>query len=256
MRILIKSILCFFLSFVKNNKTILKYIYSKVLKEYTDFYVENIHLQSYPHIRKTIELIKILKIENFQIVDIGGANGFTALMFHNSFKNNNVIIFEPLSQNSDILNEITKKYNNIEYRKKALGSKSEFKNIFITKSITSSSILNPIVNEEYLQKKNIENIEVTTLDEEFKNQNKNLILKIDVQGYELEVLKGCKGSFDQIKIITVEVSNHDGYENSPKYHDIDKYLRENNFAIYDFYSGFRKNHKLAEWDVIYVNNNI
>ena len=59
------------------------------------------------------------------------------------------------------------------------------------------------------------------------------ILKIDVQGYELQVLKGAISSLKSIEIIIVEVSFLEIYQNCPLANKLIQFLDNLNFQIFD-----------------------
>ena len=92
---------------------------------------------------------------------------------------------------------------------------------------------------KYLKLKNLilkdKNLEVKIIeqkkfDEIFKKINiKNSFLKIDVEGYELNVLKGAKGKIKEAKYILVEHQFSNQYQNS--FNDVKNLLIRNNFTI-------------------------
>ena len=55
------------------------------------------------------------------------------------------------------------------------------------------------------------------------------LMKIDVQGYELNVLLGAEKSLNLIDILIIETSFVKLYENQPLFDDIYCYLKERNF---------------------------
>lgn len=59
------------------------------------------------------------------------------------------------------------------------------------------------------------------------------LLKLDVQGYELEVLLGLEKSIEQIKVIYLEVSLHQYNEGSPLLYEVVKWLGERGFHCFD-----------------------
>lgn len=92
---------------------------------------------------------------------------------------------------------------------KAVGSvpgKINFLNFSDTRSVLNKICTNA-------DKKDNETIEVdiTTLDQEIKNENiedKNYIIKIDVEGYELDVIKGGKNLLQNERLIGIIVENN------------------------------------------------
>ena len=81
-------------------------------------------------------------------------------------------------------------------------------------------------------------------------------MKIDVQGYEIEVLLGASDHLQNVDLIVVEVSNHDGYESAPKYYEVDRVIRENGFVISDLFPNSKEKNQLLEWDIIYINKRL
>ena len=77
-----------------------------------------------------------------------------------------------------------------------------------------------------------EKIQVQSIDNIFRSEHLNKIdlLKIDTEGFVYEVLKGCKQSIKNIKLILVELHHSDLYEdhNPEKIHS---YLIQNNFKL-------------------------
>ena len=58
------------------------------------------------------------------------------------------------------------------------------------------------------------------------------LLKLDLQGWELEALKGTKGILDRIEVILTEVSFFvQAYE--PSIEELVYFLNEQGFALYD-----------------------
>jgi hypothetical protein len=79
-------------------------------------------------------------------------------------------------------------------------------------------------------------------------------MKIDVQGFEMDVLKGAEMTIGRTDIIVLEANNHEGYKGSAKYYDIDRFMRDHNFSLYNIFPSIIDDGKLKEWDMIYLNN--
>ncbi|MFM7369285.1 MAG: FkbM family methyltransferase, partial [Sphaerospermopsis kisseleviana] len=66
------------------------------------------------------------------------------------------------------------------------------------------------------------------LDQWVKENNQtigdNILIKLDVQGYELSVIKGGEKTFKSAKLVIIEVSFYEFYEKQPLFDDIYKYL--------------------------------
>ena len=88
-----------------------------------------------------------------------------------------------------------------------------------------------------------EEINMTRLDEVIKAGNKNKIdlLKIDTEGYELNVLKGSTGIIENINLIYFEHHFDDMILKEYSLSDIHNFLTKNNFKkIFKIKMKFRK----------------
>lgn len=79
-------------------------------------------------------------------------------------------------------------------------------------------------------------------------------LKLDVQGYELEVLKGAVGSLSSIQVILAEVNFLEIYEQVPLFGDFVSWLSERGWVAYDICSLIRRPLDRALWqaDMLFV----
>ena len=115
----------------------------------------------------------------------------------------------------------------------ALGSVSATKELFVSfreggvahGSGASSSLLKPKKHlEEHPEVTfpETKQVEVRTLDEYYDPQYN--FLNIDVQGYELEVLRGAPQTLENIDAMILEVNRDEVYEGCPMIDDIDSFL--------------------------------
>jgi FkbM family methyltransferase len=120
----------------------------------------------------------------------------------------------------------------------ALGSKSGEQTIFKNEFLPSSSLLSMAEVHKtifpYTRESKPETIFIKTLDS-MSDQIEYLsrvLLKVDVQGFELEVLKGAKQSLKSIAIIIIETSYLELYESQPLFDDIYTFLKDSGFIYY------------------------
>ena len=102
-------------------------------------------------------------------------------------------------------------------------------------------------------------IKVTTLDNIAASMTLgSCALKIDTQGYELEVLKGASRLLEKVKLISVELSLAELYERQAPYYCIDEYLRSHGFKLIDLYPGFKNldTGEVLECDAIYTKSGV
>ena len=138
-----------------------------------------------------------------------------------------IILFEPLSDNFEVLAEKAQDLNaNIEGYQVALGSKTGKASMYISDNEKqSSSILKPkvhLTHHPHVKFPSKEDVDVELLDDyDCKNYN---FINMDVQGYELEVLKGGTKTLEHVDYVYCEVNRDEVYENNAYVEELDEFL--------------------------------
>ena len=185
------------------------------------------------------------------IVDIGAHKGETISNFLKNFKIKNIYSFEASSKTfNDLVNnvkKIRKKHNktNIEIFNVAIGNSNEKKMFnelpdsnsstfnFIDQSSSyfkrKNKILSVFFQKKFVIKKNfIFQIKLSEFIQ--KNEIKNIdILKIDTEGYELEVIKGLDKDIQLVKFIYFEHHYDNMIKKNYTFSDIHDFLSINGF---------------------------
>jgi len=190
-------------------------------------------------IAATVELEKLLKDIRIPetIIDVGSNKGQFILLIEKLFPNKKIYSFEPITEILNKQKKFFKYKKNIFFYNLALGSSIKSEDFFITNRMDSSSFLKIAKLEnnskDYLIKEK-RSIQISTLDDILNNENITgpILLKMDVQGYELEVLKGSSNMLSKIDYLLLEVSKNEMYQNQPREKNIIDYLKNLNFTIY------------------------
>lgn len=102
-----------------------------------------------------------------------------------------------------------------------------------------------------------ETVEVTTIDEQIRDlriEPTELAVKIDVQGYELEVLWGMSNYIRDIKCVLIEASLTPLYLGEPTLSEIIAFLEKHNHRVVDIFRGVQsRNGQLLQVDLISQN---
>ena len=206
---------------------------------------------------------KIMESNQIELVlDVGAniGNYGHKLLTRMGFKGT-VISFEPMLKEFNILNHRCKDYYNWSAKNIALGDFNGTSSINISENSVSSSLLEILPghtdsapSSRFIE---TEEIQIVTIDKFLTDQNiqsTNIFLKLDVQGYEMEVLKGIHTHFDKIKMLHVELSLDELYKNGATFDDMYSYLRSVGFKLVGLEPGFSRadNGELLQMDGLFV----
>lgn len=165
------------------------------------------------------------------IVHIGAHYGEEIVEYVNNGIQN-IVLFEPLLDNFNVLKQRVQNLNaNIQGHQIALGSEKKTAVMNLSSNnLESSSLLKPKLHLEHhahVKFEGTEEVEVDILDN-YDLCSINFI-NMDVQGYELEVLKGAVKTLNQIDYVYCEVNRGEVYENNAMIGEIDEYLGKYKF---------------------------
>jgi FkbM family methyltransferase len=81
-----------------------------------------------------------------------------------------------------------------------------------------------------------------------------VLLKLDVQGYELEVLRGGKDTLGTAEVVIMETSLLPLNEGAPEFAEVVDFMKKAGFAVYDFCGQYRRDfdRALFQTDVVFV----
>lgn len=165
--------------------------------------------------RNLLNLIKNKFIDVKCCFDIGANNGSYSLMLNEIFPEAAIHSFEPFPNTYSIAVKALKKSKNIYLNKIAVGEYKGKLKLFNDLSSPNDQLSTsyPSGLTDFYNSKNISEteVDVTTLDQYCARKKINTIdfLKIDVEGAELAVLKGCYDLLNKgnVKIIQFEFNN-------------------------------------------------
>ncbi len=187
--------------------------------------------------RKLRELISLLNLEKFTFVDIGAAGEFNKRW--EALRERLFLIgFEPNKEEFKKLMK-NKSGENIKYYNCCVDREASPVNYFVCRQKTTSSCLKP--NYEFLRRfpmsERFDLIEEVSLMAEsldgLLSSEKVDFIKIDTQGSELNILKGGAQILKDVCGLEVEIEFSPHYQDQPLFADVDSYLRELGFSLFD-----------------------
>lgn len=187
----------------------------------------------------SLELIEIARAQlppNPVIYDIGAHVGTWALLAKACLPDAEVHCFEPLTEHMDEFRHLTANVEGINLHQIALGSINGTRTINILSRSDASSFLIPgnLASEHWrITEQETRETTVVRLDDYVQRMRiaDPDIVKLDVQGYELEVLQGAERVLEGVSWLICEVSFREYYDDQPLFEDIIAYLREKGFRM-------------------------
>ena len=175
------------------------------------------------------------------LIDVGSHKGEFLKSFLDINKIRKFYCFEPQIEVFKFLKKEFKNNKKVKLHNFALGESQGKKKIYIS-NLTSLSTMSKFDDKSFwLKFKNlivgdkkktnlVSRIKQKKIDMIFKNISlKKSFLKIDVEGYELNVLKGCEKKIKEISYVLVESHTFSQYHN--KFNLVNEFLNNNNFVI-------------------------
>ena len=186
------------------------------------------------------KLISLAK-PNDVVFDIGANIGFLTLNFARICKHGIVYAFEPGRKNFERLrkNIESNNFRNIKTYPVALGERKETKQLYEVYSFNTGAnrILNAFTGTSVS-----EAVSVDTLDDVVATLGLHRldILKIDVEGYELFVLRGAQKTIKQFKpILFVELAYENLRHHNLSSSDVIHIIQEMNYTVIDVRTGIQ-----------------
>lgn len=205
------------------------------------------------------KLIKDFDIQT--VIDVGANEGqYAESLLDNNYKGR-IYSFEPISKPWEILSKKAARFSQWKPVHSAIGSKEETLSINVSENIVSSSIYKvaqkSLDAEPATRIVREEKVRVTTIDNFFAGEHSlqgEVMLKLDVQGYELEALRGALNSLKKIKVVQVELSFVPIYEGAPLCVDIISFLQNQGFELFTLIPGFkdRSTGRLLQADGVFI----
>lgn len=145
-----------------------------------------------------------------------------------------LMIFEPQAEPFARLEARFDGYPNVALFNVALGARRGTATMHTADPSHSSSLLSPGPVPRPISFDGTEEVEVRTLDEMMRDRHGFHTLRIDTQGYELEVLKGGEETLRGITRIEIEFHDPNAYLGAGSVEDTDAFLAAQGFTRIEF----------------------
>jgi len=222
--------------------------------------VPTAHVESHGFIRHLDELFRRLEIQC--VLDVGANRGqYRQLLRERVGYQGLIVSFEPVAQNVAALRAQAQADPRWMIRGHALGSTDTQMDINVMKADLLSSFLSPDPSMvPMFRPVNVvdrtERVEMRTLDSVIGDLGdlRNIYLKLDTQGFDLEVIRGAAATLPRVRALQTEISMQPLYRNAPSYRETLAELTARGFAITAMAPIVRDDRmRVVEFDCVMVN---
>ena len=211
------------------------------------------------HIQRRVALMKRRGIN--LVLDVGANKGQYGRLLRNLGFRGRIVSFEPLSDAFAELQRVTAIDPFWECHNIGLSDVEGTAAINVAANSYSSSFL-PVSARSvqiepgiaYIAHQEARLRRLDGMIEQIARPNEAIYLKIDTQGYELNVLKGALKALSRVRLIQLETAFFEGYEGQPLIEDVIRFLRELGYRIVAIEPGWEdaKTAEMLETDLIFA----
>jgi FkbM family methyltransferase len=185
------------------------------------------------------------------IIDIGAYRGDWTRLIAKIFPQAPVLMIEAQAEKRDLLDRVRSELSLVDYKLCLLGN-SEGSEVIFNVMETGSSIYSERSNMPRTQRR----LPMRTLDgvlKEYPRLKEPLFIKLDVQGAELDVLRGGNGALQAAEVVQLEVALMPYNEGAPTANAVFNFMAERDFLVFDVCGFVRPNPSyVAQIDVLFV----
>ena len=208
------------------------------------------HMPIY-HVYHHISNLRKLGFKPELIIDAGAYIGEWTRNVREIFPESTFVMIEAQSAKRNVLDEIARKYDNVNLEIALLGD-AERDNVEFFEMETGSSIYEE--NTHHNRKK--VSLKMRTLDavvEKYPVRG-SCFIKMDVQGAEIDILKGAPQLLKRTDFILLEVSTLNYNQNAPEFAEVVKFMKDIGYVLFDICDEHRilENQVLFQVDLIFA----
>jgi FkbM family methyltransferase len=191
------------------------------------------------------------------VVDVGANVGQYAQRIRTAGYEGRIVSFEPLSDAFETLSRNAADDPRWEVHRLALGEEDARAEINISANSWSSSLL-PMRDQHldsapesaYIGREEVRTVPLASLWEDIASGAREPWLKLDVQGYELHVLRGAEKCLDAMRVIQAELELVPLYEGDPSWRSVLDWLQDRGFSLGGVEPGFEdpRSGRLLQFD--------
>jgi FkbM family methyltransferase len=191
----------------------------------------------HPSIREAklfLQRVKVLGFYPNAILDIGAHLGEWSWMARSVFDQARLSLIEPQVEMTPFLEKFCAVVPNSKWIHAGAGAETGELTLTIWDDLTGSSFL-PEPSQDLEDAGKQRKVPIVTIDNLIEQNSIPIpdLIKVDVQGLELDVLRGGESCFGHTEIFIVEASFFTFLPNQPVFHEIVNFMLERGYVTYD-----------------------
>jgi FkbM family methyltransferase len=195
------------------------------------------------------------------IYDVGANVGTWTLLANAIYPVAEIHAFEPLPRLAQPFFDNTRGLSQVHRHEVALGAVAAESPLKITDFVDASSFLElaELSTRHFnVHRREEEAVRVVRLDDYIRDQHvpPPCLIKFDIQGYELEAMRGAAGALGAARAVITEVSFVEFYKGQCLFHDIVGHLAESGYHLLALARCTPLGKPLMQTDALFVKNDI
>jgi FkbM family methyltransferase len=203
-------------------------------------------------------MLRFLRHRGFEpgfVVDVGANRGHWTEMLKEIFPAAEVLLIEPQVEMREPLDQLCARLPGLRWVETAVGAREETRLQTIWEDLSGSSFL-PRPDPERMALGEQRPARVCRLDDLLRDAGSPApdLVKLDVQGFELEVLRGCPSIFGKTEVFVLETSLYAFLDDIPLLREVIAFMAEREYEVYDLAGQFRRpvDGALGQLDVVFA----
>jgi FkbM family methyltransferase len=199
-----------------------------------------------PSFEPTIRTMEQLHLTPVTVIDVGVADGTPRL--YETFPNAKFLLIDPTPQSSPFMKEWSQRLD-AEIFNVALGDRRARLPLNIRPEHSGSTFFEEVGYAEVSERREVD---VFRFDELVRSVRRPSLMKIDVQGAELMVLRGMGELIHEIDCFVIDTSLIPTIHEGPEFVDLVMLMKENGFVLFDVIALTRRplDNALAQIDAV------
>jgi FkbM family methyltransferase len=202
--------------------------------------------------------VVLRKLSCNTVIDVGSNRGQFALVARHCFPNAAIFAFEPLPEPAAVFRRLFAMDKAATLHNSAIGPEAKQCTMHVSESDDSSSLLpiSSLQEELFPGTSEVESVDVSVAPLDSFLRNKDIVrpamLKLDVQGFELDALRGCESLLASFEWVYCECSFVELYSGQKLAADIIEWLSDREFRIQGMYNpSYDRNGKAIQADFLF-----